>query len=69
MNHEPVAIGGALGALATAILAVLVGTGTITTEMSGLLLGVVTAFIVVVTSVVRSKVSPVASLQNQGETK
>lgn len=57
---EPVTIGGAITGLATAILAVLVGTNTISTELSGLLLGVVVALIAVVTVSVRSKVTPVA---------
>lgn len=62
MSTEPVAIGTAVQGVIVAVLAVLVGTGTISAELSGLLLGVSVAVIVLVASIVRSKVTPTAKL-------
>jgi len=66
MNHEPVAIGGAIGTLASAIIAVLVGFGIVvwTVEQVGLALALVSALILVTTVIVRGKVTPVASDDN-----
>lgn len=58
MTTEPVAIGAAVQGVIVAVLAVLVGTGTITPELSGLLLGVAVAVIALVAVLVRAKVTP-----------
>lgn len=61
MSTEPVAIGAAVNGVIVAILALLVGTETVTPEVGGYLLGIATAVIVLVASIVRSKVTPDAS--------
>lgn len=60
MSNEPVTIGGAITGVATAILAVLTGFEIVdwTAEQVGLVLTLLTALIVLVTVVTRSKVTP-----------
>ncbi len=55
---EPVAIGTAVNALGAAILATLVGTGTIDADLSASLLGILVALNVVVGVITRHKVKP-----------
>lgn len=60
-TREPVAVGGAIQALLAAVIALAIGFEWVnwTEEQVGLILGAYTALSLVVTSVQRSKVTPV----------
>lgn len=60
-TNEPVALGGAIQAALTALIALAIGFGWVSwsTDQVALILGVYTAFSLVVTAAQRSKVTPV----------
>lgn len=57
-QNEPVTLSGAVWALITAILALLVGTDVVDASLVPLILGVISPLIAIVTIIVRSKVTP-----------